>query len=89
MIFPAEKMEMVYAALEAAREEISSRVLKRRSTSEDLGAITISSGIAMFRRGEGPQALVERADAAMYASKRGGRNKTTLAEAVLTDVHAA
>jgi hypothetical protein len=25
----------------------------------------------------------------MYASKRGGRNKTTLAEAVLTDVHAA
>jgi diguanylate cyclase len=82
MIFPAEKKEMVYAAVEAAREEIASRVLKRRSTSEDLGTITISSGIAMFRRGEGPQSLIDRADEAMYASKREGRNRTTVADSV-------
>jgi diguanylate cyclase len=89
MIFPSEKVEMVYAAIEAAREEISSRVLKRRSTAEDLGAITISSGIALFRRGEGPQSLIERADEAMYASKRGGRNRTSLAEKAVAGIQAA
>ncbi|MFZ5720101.1 MAG: GGDEF domain-containing protein [Pseudomonadota bacterium] len=80
VIFPGERADVAFDALEAAREEISSRVLKRRSTNEDLGAITISAGIAESRPGDVPSALLERADGAMYASKRGGRNRTTLAD---------
>jgi len=68
------------AALEAAREEISSRILKRRSTNEDLGAITISTGIAEHKPGDTPITLLERADSALYVSKRSGRNKTSLAD---------
>ncbi|WP_374468493.1 GGDEF domain-containing protein [Phenylobacterium sp.] len=80
LIFPGEAAETAMAVLEDIREEVSSRVLKRRSTNEDLGAITISSGLAERKAGEAASSLVERADAALYASKRGGRNRTTAAE---------
>jgi len=66
--------------LEEIREEVSSRALKRRSTNEDLGAITVSAGIAERGPGEPSVNLVERADAALYASKHAGRNRTTIAE---------
>ncbi|MDZ4372135.1 MAG: GGDEF domain-containing protein [Phenylobacterium sp.] len=80
VIFPGEDRDAAFAAVESAREEISSRILKRRSTNEDLGAITISSGIAEQLPGESMTALIERADGALYASKRGGRNRTSIAE---------
>jgi len=80
MIFPDEQTAVVEAALNAVREEIASRQLKRRSTNEDLGAITISAGVAQRREGEDPTALMERADAALYVSKRSGRNRVTNAE---------
>jgi diguanylate cyclase len=81
VVFPGEKTDVAVAAMEAAREEIASRVLKRRSTNEDLGAITISTGIAEHRKGDPPSALIEAADGALYASKRGGRNRTSIAAA--------
>ncbi|RAK69029.1 GGDEF domain-containing protein [Phenylobacterium kunshanense] len=80
VIFPGETPETAVTAMEAARAEISSRILKRRSTNEDLGAITISSGIAQRRPGEAPATLIESADRALYASKHAGRNRTSVAE---------
>ena len=43
--------------------------------------VTVSIGLAFLRPGESGDALVGRADAALYASKSGGRNMVTLAEA--------
>lgn len=80
MIFPAENFNQVFAVLEEVRIEVCSRTLKRRSTNEDLGAVTISAGIAQMHAGESLHNLVERADAALYASKHGGRNRVTCAE---------
>lgn len=80
MIFPGETPEAVAKALEAVRSEISSRTLRRRSTNDELGAVTISAGYAHRRPGETSVTLVERADAALYASKRGGRNRVTSAD---------
>jgi len=80
MLFPRETASIVEAALNAVREEVASRQLKRRSTNEDLGSVTISAGVAQRRRGEEPSAFLERADEALYASKRGGRNRVTNAE---------
>lgn len=42
--------------------------------------VTISLGVAMLRPGERKEALLERADAAMYEAKKGGRNRVVLAK---------
>jgi diguanylate cyclase len=82
LIFPGEAADAALVALEDIRAEVASRVLKRRSTNEDLGAVTLSAGLAERRAGETPAALMERADAALYESKRGGRNRTSTAAGV-------
>jgi diguanylate cyclase len=80
IIFPSENGRTAKAVLEEIREEVSSRSLKRRSTNEDLGTITVSAGYAERISGESTMSLVERADAALYASKHAGRNRTTAAQ---------
>ncbi len=80
MIFPKESLVQVEAALETIRKEIGSRSLRRRSTDDELGAVTLSSGFALRRPGETASALLDRADAALYASKHAGRNRVTSAE---------
>ncbi|MDZ4363013.1 GGDEF domain-containing protein [Brevundimonas sp.] len=80
MIFPSENAGTVEAALNAVRHEIASRALRRRSTNDELGAVTISAGFAQRKRGESASALLERADAALYVSKRSGRNQVTAAD---------
>ncbi|RZJ88258.1 MAG: GGDEF domain-containing protein, partial [Brevundimonas sp.] len=82
IIFPGESPTQVQTALEAIRKEIASRSLRRRSTNDELGAVTISAGFAVHRAGDAASTLLERADAALYASKRTGRNRVTSAEAL-------
>ena len=72
LLFPYEGADKAMQTLESIRVEISSRMLKRRSTNDDLGAVTVSAGFALRAPGETPAALLERADAALYVSKRGG-----------------
>ena len=80
VILPGERAEMASRMLTALLLEIASRSLKRRSTNEDLGAVTLSAGVAERRTGESASLLLGRADAALYASKRNGRNRVTNAE---------
>ncbi|HVM98636.1 MAG TPA: diguanylate cyclase [Caulobacteraceae bacterium] len=80
MIFAGESAGQVERTLHDVREEVASRRLKRRSTNEDLGAVTISAGFAERRPAEPPAALMDRADTALYDSKRAGRNRVTRAE---------
>jgi diguanylate cyclase len=62
---------------EALRAAIQTKRLRRRSTNEDLGQVTVSIGIARLQSGDTSQGFVERADACLYASKRNGRNQVT------------
>jgi diguanylate cyclase len=80
VIFPHESVGLVESALEAMRSEIASRALRRRSTNDDLGAVTLSAGFAVRRPDETAADLLERADEALYAAKRAGRNRTACAE---------
>ena len=66
----AQTAEVLRAAIQAKR-------LRRRSTNEDLGQVTVSMGIARLQPGDTPQGIIERADACLYASKRNGRNQVT------------
>ncbi|MCE8021958.1 diguanylate cyclase [Halomonas sp. MCCC 1A11036] len=43
--------------------------------------VTISLGIAEYRRGDGPEAMLARADNALYRAKRAGRNRVGIAGA--------
>lgn len=83
MIFPGEDARLVEACLEEIRHEVASRTLKRRSTNEDLGTVTISAGLAQRQVGEPALAAMERADNALYTSKRTGRNRVTNGEKVV------
>ncbi|ESQ84335.1 diguanylate cyclase [Asticcacaulis sp. AC466] len=85
LLFPGESSATVERLLNEARTEIASRVLKRRSTNEDLGTVTISAGVAQREYGEDSFDLLDRADKALYMSKNNGRNRVTLAD----DVNAA
>jgi len=80
LLFPGEMVGEIMGELEHMRLEIASRMLKRRSTNDELGTVTISIGVAQRHPGETPSNLIGRADAALYESKRGGRNRTTDAE---------
>jgi diguanylate cyclase len=82
MIFPREHDADAIETLEEIRIEVSSRMLKRRSTNEDLGTITVSAGLAELHPGESVETLLDRADAALYTSQRSGRNRVSRAPAV-------
>ncbi len=43
--------------------------------------MTASFGAAELRNGESAEALMDRADKNLYASKKGGRNRVTASEA--------
>ncbi|MEH6663534.1 MAG: GGDEF domain-containing protein [Brevundimonas sp.] len=79
MLFPGETARMAEAVLETIREEIGSRNLRRRSTNDDLGAVTVSIGLAQRSPGDTAVDLMGRADEALYASKHAGRNRVTCA----------
>lgn len=85
MLFPGEQAAAVESTLNNLRMEISSRALRRRSTNDDLGVVTISAGFAMRQPNETTLQLMERADRALYASKNSGRNRVTSAEEPLSD----
>jgi diguanylate cyclase len=77
VVMPSTSLTEARSVAESIRSQIESKKLFRKSTGEDLGKITISAGIAKLRSGESMEGLIERADACLYASKRGGRNRIT------------
>jgi diguanylate cyclase len=85
MIFPGEGANQVHALMQEVLEEIASRSLRRRSTNEELGSITVSIGLAELKLNESLSDFIDRADAALYASKRGGRNRLTNAGKALVE----
>jgi len=74
IVMPGSALEVAHALAESVRTSIESKKLKRKSTNESLGVITVSFGVAQLVGDEPYWKLVERADQALYESKNGGRN---------------
>jgi diguanylate cyclase len=74
-ILPSTDLDGAVIVADNIRKAIQAKELLKRSTNEKLGRITASFGIALFRGGESPSALIERADRCLYAAKAAGRNR--------------
>lgn len=59
------------------RKDIASKRIQRKDTRESLGSITMSFGVARYMPNEGVDSFMQRADRALYMSKRKGRNCVT------------
>lgn len=75
VILPGTDLLEASEIAERLRKAIRSRQLHKRSTKENLGKISASFGVALFKEGDTINTLVERADACLYAAKRNGRNQ--------------
>lgn len=73
-ILPDTPLDVANAVADKVRQTVQSKKVMKRSTGQDLGTITISLGVAQYRKGEDPGKLIERADECLYAAKEAGRN---------------
>jgi diguanylate cyclase len=81
ILMPRTALDAASGAAESIRRTIQAKRLRRRSTDEDLGQVTVSFGVSCLKPGDTPQTFIERADACLYASKREGRNRVTVENA--------
>jgi diguanylate cyclase len=77
VVLPRRNISAAADFAEAARKVVEGKKLLRKSTNEALGRVTISAGVAELIDGEEGASLLQRADDALYVSKREGRNRVT------------
>jgi diguanylate cyclase len=75
VVLPDTPLTKALAVAEQIRRAVMARELKKKSTGEILGRVTISVGVSVLQPGDDMDTLIERADACLYAAKRGGRNR--------------
>jgi diguanylate cyclase len=75
VVLPATALRQALTVADNIRRAVMSKELKKKSTGEILGRVTISIGVSVLRQGDDPDTLIERADACLYAAKRNGRNR--------------
>jgi diguanylate cyclase len=75
IILPSTALRQALTVADQIRRAVMARELKKKSTGEFLGRITISIGVATLAPDDDIQSLIGRADACLYAAKRNGRNR--------------
>jgi diguanylate cyclase len=75
VVLPNTALRQALTVADHIRRAVMSKELKKKSTGEILGRVTISVGVSMLKPGEDTDSLIERADACLYAAKRNGRNR--------------
>jgi diguanylate cyclase len=79
IVAPGLRAREAAALGERIRETVASKRVVNRARNQSLGTITLSVGVAVLEPGEVHAALVQRADGALYAAKRQGRNRVVVA----------
>ena len=75
VVLPSTALRQALTVADHIRRAVMSKELKKKSTGEILGRVTISVGVSMLKPGDDMDSLIERADACLYAAKRAGRNR--------------
>ena len=75
VLLPATPLSGALILAEQIRKRFEGMQWKKRSSGQSIGSITLSIGVSRFRRGETAEALIQRADEALYQAKNRGRNQ--------------
>jgi diguanylate cyclase len=75
VVLPNTVLRQALTVADHIRRAVMSKELKKKSTGEILGRVTISAGVSMLSTSDDADTLIERADACLYAAKRSGRNR--------------
>ena len=75
VVLPDTALRQALTVADHIRRAVMAKELKKKSTGEILGRVTISVGVSMLKEGDDTDSLIERADACLYAAKRNGRNR--------------
>jgi diguanylate cyclase len=75
VILPAVPLHAALTVADHIRCRVMATHLMKRTTGESVGRLTVSGGIAAYRKGESPWALMQRADRCLAAAKRHGCNR--------------
>jgi diguanylate cyclase (GGDEF)-like protein len=73
ILIPGSDGEMAYQAAEKLRNGIE------QVKFDEIGTVTCSFGVAQYEDGDTAEALISRADDALYRAKLNGRNQVKLA----------
>lgn len=80
IVLPDTPADLALARAESLRAGVASLAIEHNR--QPLGRVTISLGVASYpEHGDSREALIQSADKALYLSKQGGRNRTTMAPA--------
>jgi len=78
VVLPDTPVQGAFAVAEHIRRRIEQSKIRRQDTQELVGGVTVSIGVADCAIGGDFTAAIAHADEALYASKKAGRNRTTV-----------
>lgn len=76
LLLPSTDLDAAFVIAEQIRETVATKRIRNRNTGEELGNITLSIGLGIYRKDEPVTDLIQRADASLYFAKGNGRNCT-------------
>ena len=79
VLLPDTPLDGACLLAEKIRTTVEKLSIKRTGNNEAISNITVSFGVARYKKGEHMSEFVARADNALYQSKNGGRNRVTAA----------
>lgn len=84
VLLPRTTLRNAVEVADHLRGEIAKSRLVMRNRGQELGKVTLSIGVALYRVGEPTDSCFSRADSALYAAKHAGRNRVMVEEAIET-----
>jgi diguanylate cyclase len=75
VVLPNTALRQALTVADHIRRAVMAKELKKKSTGEILGRVTISVGVSMLKPSDDTDSLIERADAGLSAPTRAARNR--------------
>lgn len=75
VVLPNTELSDAVHLAEQVRVAVASKRMRKKQSGDDLGNITVSIGVSLYRPGEALADLIKRADDGLYYAKNAGRNQ--------------